>query len=61
MSLVAHRVYGRLSPGGLISITGNNREERKLEKQMGELQHQLSGMRAAAKALGHTAERDVVL
>jgi hypothetical protein len=36
------------------------REERKLEKQLGKLQDQLSGVRAAAKALGHSAEREVV-
>jgi hypothetical protein len=36
------------------------REERKLEKQLGKLQHQLGGVRAAAKALGHSAEREVV-
>ena len=36
------------------------REERKLEKQLGKLNHQLSGVRAAAKALGHSAEREVV-
>jgi hypothetical protein len=30
-----------------------------LEKQLGKLQHQLSGVRAAAKALGHSAEREV--
>ena len=35
------------------------REERKLEKQLGKLEHQLSGLRAAAKALGHL-EREVV-
>jgi hypothetical protein len=35
-------------------------EERKLEKQMGKLQHQLNGVRAAAKAPGHSAEREVV-
>jgi hypothetical protein len=35
------------------------REERKLEKQLGKLNHQLSGLRAAAKALGHL-EREVV-
>ena len=35
------------------------REERKLEKQLGKLQHQLSGVRAAAKALGRSAEREV--
>jgi hypothetical protein len=36
------------------------REERKLEKQLGTLRHQLSGVRAAAKALGGSAERDVI-
>ena len=36
------------------------REERKLERQLGKLQHQLSGVRAAAKALGHSAEREVI-
>jgi hypothetical protein len=36
------------------------REERKLEKQHGNLQHQLDGVRGAAKALGHSVERDVV-
>jgi hypothetical protein len=36
------------------------REERKLEKQLGKLQQQLNGVRAAAKALGHSAEREVV-
>ena len=35
------------------------REERKLEKQLGKLNHQLSGVRAAAKALGHSTEREV--
>ena len=36
------------------------REEKKLEKQLGKLNHQLSGVRAAAKALGGSAEREVV-
>jgi hypothetical protein len=35
------------------------REERKLEKQLGKLQHRLTGVRAAAKALGHSAGREV--
>jgi len=30
------------------------REERKLEKQLRKLQHQLDGVRAAARALGHS-------
>jgi hypothetical protein len=36
------------------------REERKLEKRLGKFQHKLSGVRAAAKALGGSAEREVV-
>jgi hypothetical protein len=36
------------------------REERRLERQLGKLNHQLSGVRAAAKALGGTVEREVV-
>jgi hypothetical protein len=36
------------------------REERRLEKQLGKLQHQLNGVQAAAKALGQSAEREVV-
>ncbi len=35
------------------------REERKLEKQLGKLQHQLSGVRAAAKALGDSTNREL--
>jgi hypothetical protein len=33
------------------------REERKLEKQLGKLRHQLNGIRAAAKALGDSTNR----
>jgi hypothetical protein len=36
------------------------REERKLEKHLGELKHQLDGVRAAAKALGSSANRELV-
>jgi hypothetical protein len=35
------------------------REERKLEKQLGNLQHQLNGVRAAAKALGSSAGHEL--
>jgi hypothetical protein len=35
------------------------REERKVEKQLGKLQHQLTGIRAAAKALGDSTGREV--
>jgi hypothetical protein len=35
------------------------REERKLEKELSKLQNQLSGVRAAAKALGNRTRREV--
>jgi hypothetical protein len=34
------------------------REERKLERELGKLQHQLHGVRAAAKALGAKTPRE---
>ena len=36
------------------------REERKLEKQVGKLQKQLDGVRAAAQALGNSAGREAM-
>jgi hypothetical protein len=36
------------------------REERKLEKELRTLRNKLSGVQAAAKALGHTASREIV-
>jgi hypothetical protein len=35
------------------------REERKLEKQLGKLQHQLDGLRTAAKALGRSTSNEL--
>jgi hypothetical protein len=35
------------------------REQKKLEKRLGRLQHQLSGVRAAAEALGHSASKEL--
>ena len=35
------------------------REERKLEKQLGKVQRQLNGVRAAAKALGDSTNREL--
>jgi hypothetical protein len=35
------------------------RERKKLEKQLGKLQHQLNGVRAAAKALGDSTSREL--
>jgi len=36
------------------------REEKKVEKQLARLQHDLSGLRSAAKALGKSASRDFI-
>jgi hypothetical protein len=35
------------------------REEKKLEKQLGKIQHQLNGIRAAAKALGDSTSKEL--
>jgi hypothetical protein len=35
------------------------REERKLEKELSQLQNKLGGVRAAAEALGNTASREI--
>jgi hypothetical protein len=35
------------------------REERKLEKQLGKLQHRLGGLRAASKALGRSTGNEL--
>ncbi len=35
------------------------REEKRLEKLLGKLQHQLNGIRAAAKALGDSTNREL--
>ena len=40
-------------------LTAIKREEKKLETQLHKLQHQLNGIRAAAKALGDSTVREV--
>jgi len=40
-------------------LSAIKREERRLEKELGKLQHKLNGVRAAAKALGSKANREV--
>jgi hypothetical protein len=40
-------------------LSAIKREERKLEKQLGKIQHQLNGVRAAAKALGDSAGKEL--
>jgi hypothetical protein len=37
------------------------REEKKVKKQLAKLQHDLSGLQSAAKALGKSASRDLTI
>jgi hypothetical protein len=37
------------------------REEKKLGKKLGRIQHQLNGVRAAAKALGDSASKEITV
>lgn len=39
-------------------LTAINREKRKLEKQLGKLEHRLDGVNAAVKALAHSASAE---
>jgi hypothetical protein len=41
-------------------VAAIRREERKLEKQLGKVQRQLNGVRAAAKALGDSTSRELM-
>jgi len=48
--------------GGFMDILAAiKREERKLEKQLAKLQHELKGVKVAAKALGSSASRDLAI
>jgi hypothetical protein len=40
-------------------LSAIKREERKLEKQAASIQHKLKGIKAAAEALGRTADKKV--
>jgi hypothetical protein len=40
-------------------VAALKREERKLEKELGKLNHKLDGVRAAGKALGRSAGREL--
>jgi hypothetical protein len=54
------RGYGRLAPEDFMSILAAiKREEQKVKRQLGKLQHQLNGLQAAAKALANSASRDL--
>jgi hypothetical protein len=46
--------------GGKMTILAViRREERKLEKKVKHLEHKLNGIRSAARALGHSTNREV--
>jgi hypothetical protein len=46
--------------GGFMDILAAiKREERKIEKNLGKLQHELKRVRAAAKALGHSTSKEL--
>jgi hypothetical protein len=50
---------GYICGGGFMDLlTAIKREERKIEKQLGKLQHDLNRVRAAAKALGNSTSRE---
>jgi hypothetical protein len=52
--------FNYLRIGGFMDLLAAiKREERKLEKELGQLQNKLNGVRAAAKALGSKASREV--
>jgi hypothetical protein len=54
-------ICDRFLSGGFMDIRAAiKREERKLEKQLARLQHQLKGVRAAAQALGKSAGRSII-
>jgi len=40
-------------------LSAIKREERKLEKQVAAIQHKLKGIKGAAEALGHSADKKV--
>lgn len=40
-------------------LSAIKREERKLEKQAASIQHKLKGIKAAAEALGHKADKEL--
>jgi hypothetical protein len=44
---------------GMNILAAIKREERKVEKQLSKLQHQLAGIRAAAKALGRSTSKEL--
>jgi len=50
-----------IGSGGFMSILAAiRREEKKVEKQLAKLQSDLNGLQSAAKALGKSANRDLV-
>jgi hypothetical protein len=53
-------MWDRLHGGGFMDIlSAIKREERNLEKQLATIQHKLKGIKAAAEALGRSADKKV--
>jgi hypothetical protein len=53
-------VWDKFHGGGFMDIlSAIRREERKLEKQMAAIQHKLKGIKAAAGAMGRSADKKV--
>ena len=58
--LVQYLRLRRISSGGFMKILAAiKREQKKLEKHLGKIQHQLNGVRAAAKALGDSTSKEL--
>ena len=54
-------VYGIFSAAGIMNIQAAlRRHEKKLAKQLRKLEAELSGVRAATKALGYSAGREII-
>jgi hypothetical protein len=51
--------YCEWSAGHMDILAAIKREEGKLEKQLGNIQHKLNGLRAAAKALGDSTSKEL--
>jgi hypothetical protein len=48
-----------IAGGKMTILAAIRREERKLEKKVKHLEHRLNGIRSAARALGHSTNREV--
>jgi hypothetical protein len=57
---ISSSLWDRFHTGGFMDIlSAIKREERRLEKQLASVQHKLKGIKAAAEAMGRSAEKKV--